>query len=771
MRLWGAVLLLGTLWAQRSHTISGYVRDATNKEALSGARLLVVERGTGTFTNAYGYYALRLNEGSYTIIVQFVGYRSDTLRLKLDKDIRKDFELREEGVELRGVEIVETYEQRRFEGAALSQNRLDIQQLKKLPAFFGEVDVLRSLSFLPGVATAGDGSSSFFVRGGSFDQNLILLDEAVVYNPGHIGGIFSAFNSDAIQEAQLYKGYMPPEYGGRLSSVLDVRLREGTSPQWRAAGGVGLISSRLNIEGPLLKDRAGMLITARRTYADLFLLFARDPELRKTKLFFYDLTAKLNYKAGDKHRFYLSGYFGRDVFETSVFGLNWGNATTTFRWNFIPSLRLFFNTIAFYSKYDYAFLLEQGRIQAKYSSGIEDIGWRTDADFYATDRLKLKFGAGATHHVFLPGKFIPTSDTSSFIKFSVPSLRGVEVSAYAQANYKLNRRWLLEGGLRWAGFGLLGPATLYSYTSELKVRDTARFQANRLVDAWGGLEPRFSVRYALSERWALKAAASRVQQFLHVATLSPVGLPTDIWWPTTLNVRRQDGYQTALALQGTPRWKGHNWDISWEAFYRYMDNILDLRSGAETFLNPLLERDLVQGRGWAYGSEWMIQKLTGSLTGWISYTYSRSFRYIPEITPRPFPNYIDRPHQATLVLQYSPNNRWDFGFTAIYATGRPITLPAAKYIYDGQVIGVYNERNNRRMPDYHRADISITWKSLPREGRRWRSSWNFSLYNIYGRRNMWALRLRRDPNNPDIQRAYNLYLFRWLPSLTYNFQF
>lgn len=766
-----SLLLVGVMVAQPSFTLSGYVRDAANREPLPGAKVLVLERGTGTFTNPYGYYALRVPAGTYQIVVQFVGYRSDTLKVVVKGDLKQDVALVEEGVELRTVEIVETYEQRRFESAAMSQNRIEVQQLKKLPALFGEVDVLRSLSFLPGVSTAGDGSSSFFVRGGSFDQNLILLDEAVVYNPGHIGGIFSAFNADALQEAQLYKGYMPPEYGGRLSSVLDVRLREGNSPRWQAAGGVGLISSRLNIEGPLLKDRAGLLLTARRSYADLFLLFARDPDLRRTTLYFYDLTAKLNYRAGDKHRFYLSGYFGRDVFKTTFLDFNWGNATTTFRWNFIPSPRLFVNTLAYYSKYDYAFLVEQGRNQARFSSGIEDFGWRSDGDYYLSERVKLRFGAGLTRHTFLPGVLEPTTDTSNLRPFRVPSLRGVEASAYIQTGYKLGTRWLVEGGLRWAGFGLLGPATLYAFTPEGGVRDTLTYGQGRLIDAWGGIEPRLSMRYALSDRWALKAGTGRVQQFLHVATLSPVGLPTDIWWPTTLNVRRQDGYQVALALQGTPRYKGHAWDVSWELFYRWMFNLLDFRSGADIFLNPQLERDLVQGRGWSYGSEWMVQKLTGSLTGWLSYTYSRSFRLIPAITANPFPNYVDRPHQATLVLQYALGTQCDIGFTAIYATGRPITLPVAKYIYDGQVVGVYNERNNRRMPDYHRADISITWKPRPKEGRRWQSSWNLSLYNLYGRRNMWALRLRQDEQNPDIQRAYNLYLFRWVPSLSYNFRF
>ncbi|MCS7162406.1 MAG: TonB-dependent receptor [Bacteroidia bacterium] len=768
MRLWA---LISWGLAQTTYTLSGYVRDAQTQEALSGARVLVLERQSGTLTNPYGYYALRLPAGRYRIVAQFVGYRSDTLQIELRSNTKKDFLLLEEGVELSAVEIVETYEQRRFESAAMSQNRLEVQQLKKLPAFFGEVDVLRSLSFLPGVATAGDGSSAFFVRGGSPDQNLVLLDEAVVYNPGHIGGIFSAFNADALQEAQIYKGYMPPEYGGRLSSVLDVRLREGTSPRWQVGGGIGVISSRLNVQGPLWKDRIGCLFTGRRTYADLFLLFARDPELQRTALYFYDYTAKLNFRLNDRHRFYLSGYFGRDVFKTSFLDFNWGNATTTLRWNFIPSPRIFLNTLLYYSKYDYAFLVESGRNQAKFGSGIEDLGWRTDMDFFLSERLKLRLGATLVHHTFLPGQLTPTSDTSNVRPYRVPSLRGVEAAAYVQTGYKFGPRWLVEGGLRWTGFALLGPATLYTFSEEREVRDTLIYPAGRLIDSWGGLEPRLSIRYALSERWAFKSSFGRVQQFLHVATLSPVGLPTDIWWPTTLNVRRQNGYQIALALQGTPRWKNTQWDFSCEIFYRHMTNVVDFRSGADIFLNPLLEADIVQGRGWAYGTEWMLQKLSGRLTGWISYTYSRSFRYIPEITPRPFPNYVDRPHQATLVLQYPISQRLEIAFTAIYATGRPITLPVAKYFYDGQVIGVYNERNNRRMPDYHRADISLTWKSKPRAGRRWESSWNFSLYNLYGRRNMWALRLRRDPDNPNIQRAYNLYLFRWVPAITYNFQF
>jgi hypothetical protein len=709
--------------------------------------------------------------GRYTIVAQFLGYKADTIKINLTQDIKQDFALSEEGLALGEVQIVETYEQRRFESAAMSENRIDVQQLKKLPAFFGEVDVLRSLSFLPGVTTAGDGSGSFFVRGGSFDQNLVLLDEAVVYNPGHIGGIFSAFNADALQDARLLKGYMPPEYGGRLSSVLDVRLREGNAPSWRASGGIGLISSRLSVEGPLIKDRMGLLVTGRRSYADLLLLLAGDPALRSTKLYFYDLTAKLNYNISDKHRLYLSGYFGRDVFKSADFlDLNWGNATLTLRWNWIASPRLFMNTFLSYAKYDYAFLIEQGNNRAKYSSGIEDLTWRTDADYFLSERIRLRSGVSLMRHTFLPGNLEPTADSSNVRPYKVPTLRGVKAGTYLQASWKLSPRWLVEGGVRWAGFALLGPATLYTFEAQ-RPRDTLSYGRGQIAEAVGGPEPRLSARYALSDRWALKGSAGRVQQFIHVATFSPVGLPTDIWWPTTRNVRRQDGYQTALALQGTPRWKSHNWDVSWELFYRWMYNILDFRSGADIFLNPQLERDLVQGRGWAYGSEWMLQKLSGRLTGWVSYTYSRSFRYIPEIAPDAFPNYIDRPHSATLVFQYPLSERWEIALTGIYATGRPITLPVAKYIYDGQVIGVYNERNNRRMPDYHRLDLSITWTAPKKEGRRFTSSWNFCVYNLYGRRNMWALRLRQDENNPNIQRAYNLYLFRWVPAITYNFSF
>ncbi len=760
-----------SLYAQSSYTLSGYIRDAATREALAGARILILERNSGVLTNAYGYYAIRVPAGRYTIVAQFLGYKADTIKINLTQDIKQDFALSEEGLALGEVQIVETYEQRRFESAAMSENRIDVQQLKKLPAFFGEVDVLRSLSFLPGVTTAGDGSGSFFVRGGSFDQNLVLLDEAVVYNPGHIGGIFSAFNADALQDARLLKGYMPPEYGGRLSSVLDVRLREGNAPSWRASGGIGLISSRLSVEGPLIKDRMGLLVTGRRSYADLLLLLAGDPALRSTKLYFYDLTAKLNYNISDKHRLYLSGYFGRDVFKSADFlDLNWGNATLTLRWNWIASPRLFMNTFLSYAKYDYAFLIEQGNNRAKYSSGIEDLTWRTDADYFLSERIRLRSGVSLMRHTFLPGNLEPTADSSNVRPYKVPTLRGVEAGTYLQASWKLSPRWLVEGGVRWAGFALLGPATLYTFEAQ-RPRDTLSYGRGQIAEAVGGPEPRLSARYALSDRWALKGSAGRVQQFIHVATFSPVGLPTDIWWPTTRNVRRQDGYQTALALQGTPRWKSHNWDVSWELFYRWMYNILDFRSGADIFLNPQLERDLVQGRGWAYGSEWMLQKLSGRLTGWVSYTYSRSFRYIPEIAPDAFPNYIDRPHSATLVFQYPLSERWEIALTGIYATGRPITLPVAKYIYDGQVIGVYNERNNRRMPDYHRLDLSITWTAPKKEGRRFTSSWNFCVYNLYGRRNMWALRLRQDENNPNIQRAYNLYLFRWIPAITYNFSF
>jgi len=483
-RWWGWVW--GISVAQPVWTLSGYVRDKANREPLPGASVVVKERGTGTYTNAYGYYALRLPAGRYTVVAQFLGYRSETLQVVLQRDLKQDFSLEEEGVQVTAVEIVETYEQRRFSSAATSQNRLEVQRLKKLPALLGEVDVLRSLSLLPGVATAGDGSASFFVRGGSFDQNLVLLDEAVVYNPGHIGGIFSAFNADAVQEVQLYKGYMPPEYGGRLASALDVRLREGNSPRWQAAGGIGLISSRLNVEGPLWKDRAGLLLTGRRSYADLFLLLARDPELRQAALYFYDLTAKLNYRAGEKHRFYLSGYFGRDVFRTSFLDFNWGNATTTLRWNFIPSPRLFLNTIAYYSKYDYVFLVEQGNNRARFSSGIEDWAWRSDGEYFLSERLKLRFGAGVCRHTFLPGILEPTSDSSNVRPYRVPSLRGVEAAAYVQTGYKWGARWLVEGGAATARIWVLGaPYPVYLYVGRAAARHVSLW-ARAFYSGMGG---------------------------------------------------------------------------------------------------------------------------------------------------------------------------------------------------------------------------------------------------------------------------------------------
>ncbi|MGQ9863865.1 MAG: TonB-dependent receptor [Bacteroidia bacterium] len=770
MRFWK--IIPAFLWAQTNFTFSGYVKDATSGEALIGASVLVIEKNTGILTNEYGFFSLLLPAGKYRIVARYLSFKAETLAVNLYANKTHTFNLNPQDVELQSIEIVETFEQQRFQSTITGQNRLEVQKLKTLPALLGEVDVLRTITFLPGVLSAGDGSNSFYVRGGSIDQNLVLLDETVVYNPGHLSGFFSVFSPDALADAVLYKS-IPAQYGGRSASVLSIRLREGNTQKWQARGGVGILASRLSVEGPLVKDKVGFLATGRRTYADLFLKLSPNQNLRQSVLYFYDGTLKLNAQLGDKHKLFASGYFGRDVFKSTEAGidLRWGNSTVSLRWNWTPSTRLFVNSVFVYSNYQYSFLLEQGRNQARYGSGIEDLGWRSDAEYFLSPKTRIKSGIGATKHTFLPGTLTPLSDTSNVNPYKVPALNGWQVHAYTQTEIQLSPRWQAELGLRWSGFALMGPYQKYLFPApgENPI-DTIGYPRHKIVDAWGGLEPRIGLRYALSERWALKGGFSRIQQFLHLATFSPIGLPSDIWLPSTPRIRPEYAYQGVIGIEGIPKWKGQTYNLTWEIYYRTVDNVVDFIPGADILLNPLIEREILQGRAWSYGSEWMVQKTLGRFTGWISYTLSWAYRQVQGLSQnKPFPNYIDRRHNLALIMQYEISPKWRTDLTAVYATGRPITLPIGKYQLDGQVVGVYGERNNTRMPDYHRIDFSFTY--TPKSQRKWQGSWTFGCYNIYGRRNMWALRLRKDPNDPSRQVAYNLYLFRWVPFVTYNFNF
>ncbi len=753
------------------HTLRGYIRDSSSGEDLSGATVRIRELSTGTTTNRYGFYSISLPEGSYQLKISYIGYNTKYYDVELDSNKTIDFELKPEETLLDEVVITDEKADRWISEVRMSTTQLQMDMIKSLPSFMGEVDILKTLLLLPGVSWGTEGSTGFFVRGGGQDQNMVLLDEATVYNASHLMGFFSVFNPDAIKDLQLYKGGIPAQYGGRLSSVLDIRMKEGNNRDFSGSGGIGSISSRLTVEGPLQKNVSSFIVSGRRTYADLFLPLSADTNIRKNRLYFYDLNAKANYRFSDKDRIFVSGYFGRDVFRfDDIFGFEWGNTTTTMRWNHIFNSNIFSNFTLVYSNYDYNMSFADDLQSLDWISNIQDINFKGDFTWYPNPENTIRFGLHSSYHSIDPGHVKGNFDNSTQTDYKVPDNNVLQHALYASNEQQLSKNITVEYGLRYSLFQNIGKGTVYSLDDEYRVIDTTTYAAGEIFHNNHGLEPRISVVYQVDSRQSFKASYNRMRQYLHQATNSTTATPLDIWFPTSPNIEPQIADQVAVGY--FRNFMDNMFESSLEVYYKNMENQIDFRDHAVLILNPRLESEIRTGKAWSYGLELMINKSKGDFTGWLSYTWSKTRRKIPAINNgKPYPAPHDRPHDISIVLSYDISDRLNIAANWVYNTGRPVTLPTGRFEYGGMILPVYSDRNAERLPDYHRLDLSATIYTRTRPDRNWQGKWNISVYNAYHRKNVFSYYFRQHDDNPYETQAYKIYMFGIVPAISYSFSF
>lgn len=772
----------------QNYTVNGKVTDGETGEELIGATILVKNSNIGVVTNVYGFYALDLAKGKYTLIFQYLGFSDKEIEVDLSSSITVNVELLPNSNVLKEAVVSADQYESKVENKQISVVRLDIKTVKEIPVVFGEVDILKTITFLPGIQSLGEGSSGISVRGGGQDQNLILLDEAPVYNASHLLGFFSVFNGDAIKDLEVYKGGIPAEYGGRLSSLIDIRMKDGNSKHFAAAGGIGSISSRLTLEGPIIKDKSSFMIAGRRSYADIFLPLANNSDIQDSKLYFYDLNLKANYKFSDKDRLYLSGYFGRDVFGFSeLFGLSWGNSTATLRWNHLYGKKLFSNVSLIYSDFDYGIEFKFAD-NAYFGSnqGFKDYNLKVDFTNYFKPGNKLSFGGQFIHHKFNPGEFVAlndeTKETIGQAELRLENKRALESAVYVDHELKTNERFNVRYGLRISMFNNIGKANEFAYARDELGKpfatDTFRYENNEIYNTNVGFEPRLSVSYNVRTNAAVKASYNRTYQYLQQASNSATTLPVDQWFPSNINIEPQLADQVAFGYFVNLNEKGL--EVSAEVYHKLMQNQIDYRDGASLFFNEKLDGELLFGKARSTGLELYIQKNKGKLTGFLAYTLSQTRRKMPRLNNGEW--YVDnndRPHSVSLVGTYTVNKRVSISGTFSYVSGKPFTSPISSYVYDGKRIAVYGERNNDRVPAYHRSDIGVTLKNKEKENKRLKSSWNFSVYNIYARENPFVVnfeevRIENEQGEsiPTGQtQAVQIALFKLIPSVTWNFEF
>jgi len=754
--------------AQDNYTINGVVKDSLSGETLIGVTLkFTASSQSGTSTNAYGFYSYKLSPGEYNLSVSYIGYRSINRKISINSDIRLDINMVPENVL---EEIVISAEKRNdnIVNAQMGVAKINLNEIRNVPVLFGERDVLKTLQLLPGIKSAGEGNSGFYVRGGSTDQNLILLDEAPVYNASHLLGFFSTFNSDAIKDVSVFKGGMPAQYGGRLSSVLDIRMNDGNKKEFTAEGGIGLISSRLKVEGPLIKDKSSFMISGRRTYADAFLALSKDSSINKNILYFYDLNAKVNYQIDEKNTLYLSGYFGRDELGLSeTFGFDWGNATSTLRWNHLFSNRLFSNTSLIYSNYNYVIenFLEENNF--KVNSSIRDLNLKQDFQLALNNSHNIRFGLDLIHHTIAPGS-ITASATSSVNEVTIEKRKGSEIAAYISDEWEINDKFNLVYGLRASSFYLFGPGVFPTFDKEGNTTSSKKYDSGQLVKSYFNLEPRISASFQLNEFSSFKSSYTRNTQNLHLMSNSTASSPTDLYIMNSNNVKPEIADQIALGY--FRNFNDDKYEFSTELYFKNMQNQIDYRSGTDLRGNTNVEADLLFGDGRAYGIELFVKKRFGKLNGWVGYTLSKTERKFNDIDlGKWFNAKQDRTHDLSLVGIYKASERWTFSSTFVFNTGNAVTFPRGKYQLNNKTVYYYPERNSDRMPNYHRLDLSATLEGKP--SRKLQSSWSFGIYNLYNRKNAYSIDFRDDPDNLSRTQAVRTTLFGIIPSITWNFKF
>ncbi len=756
------------LLSQEKYTISGKITEATSGEDIIGAKVKVLELDNfGAYSNEYGFYSLTLARGNYTFVYSASGLSTDTVQITLDQNttINKEMDAEIQTEEM--VEVSAVKKDENIRNAQMGVDVLDPQTLAKVPVIFGERDIIKTMQLTPGIKSGGDGNAGFYVRGGSADQNLILLDEAPVYNASHLLGFFSTFNSDAIKTATIYKGNQPAQFGGRLSSVLDVKMNEGNLKKFGVSGGIGLISSKLNVEGPIIKDKMSFLISARRTYADIFLKLSNNKDLKDASLYFYDLNAKLNYKLGEKDRLYLSGYFGRDKLGLSNFGITWGNATGTLRWNHIINSKLFSNTSFIVSNYIYDINIKSEDIKITIGSELQDYNIKQEFQYFVSNRHKLRFGLNAIHHGIVPGSVTGSSDAIN--AETVPSKLSLENSVFVLDEYALSDKININYGVRGTAFSLLGNGSnAYRFDNESNITDTNVYAKNKISRTYYNIEPRFSMSFSYKKNESVKVAYSRNVQNIHLISNSTSGSPTDIYIPSSDNIKPEIADQFALGWFKLS--KNAKFEFSTEAYYKDLQNQIDYKDGANTQANDVLEGELRYGIGRAYGLEVYLKKTSGKLTGWLAYTISKTERKIDGINENKWYNARqDRTHDISLVGIYDFNEKHTLSATFVFYTGNAVTYPTGKYQISDETYYLYSSRNADRLPAYHRFDIAYTW--VNKKTAKFESSWNFSIYNLYGHANPYIVTFEESKTVPGQTDAIQTTLFKIIPSISYNFKF
>lgn len=782
-------LLFGALpaLAQDKFTLSGTVIDANSNETLIGVNVVVTELKTGVTTNEYGFYSITLPKGIYTLQVSYLGYKTIEQTLNLNQNVKNNFNLFGNETTLKEVIITDNKTKIDIKKPEMSVNKLSISAIKKMPVVLGEVDVLKSILLLPGVTNAGEGASGFNVRGGGADQNLILLDEATIFNSSHVFGFFSVFNPDAIKDLKLYKGGIPARFGGRASSVLDIYQKDGNSKDFHVNGGIGLISSRILAEGPLVKDKGSFLIGGRSSYAHLFLKLSE--EQKDNAAYFYDLNTKLSYKLNPNNSLYLSGYFGRDVFSLrDSFSNIYGNTTVNLRWNHLFSEKLFSNLSLIYSDYYYG--LDLDFVGFKWDSGIKNYNIKYDFKNYISDKFKLNYGMNSIYYEFNPGTIRPSKPDSGINFAQLDKKYAFEPALYLNADHDISNKISLSYGLRYSMFYRLGASDVNLYQDnnpvlfnpELKIYEKATpigqksFSRNQVIESFNYLEPRFSAAYQINDEQSIKASYNRMVQYLQLISNTSSPTPLDIWTPSDNFIKPQIADQVALGF--FKNFSNDQYSFEVETYYKKVQNRLDYIDGADLIANNAIEQIILNGQLRSYGLELLLRKNEGKLNGWISYTLSRSEQQTPGRTPLEtginngqwYNSVYDKLHNLAVTSSYTLNDKWSFGANFALQSGQPVTFPTGQYEYLGIVVPSYGLRNKNRLPAYHHLDIAATLTPKSNANRQWKGEWVFSIYNLYNRRNAASINFRQNADT-GANEAVRTSIFGIVPAVSYNFKF
>lgn len=772
-------------FSQQKYTLSGSIFEAASNETLIGVTIAVPELQTGVTTNEYGFYSLTLPEGEYEVQVSYLGFQTLVQNISLTKDIKLNFQMVEEAEQLDEVVVSEDKEKMDVRTPQMSVNALSVETIKKIPVILGEADIIKSILLLPGITNAGEGASGFNVRGGAVDQNLILLDEAIIFNSSHLFGFFSVFNPDAIKDIKLYKGGIPARYGGRVSSVLDIFQKEGNSKKLKINGGIGAVASRLLVEGPIIKDKAAFLVGGRASYAHLFLpLFNQD-----NTAYFYDLNTKLNYNINDRNSIFLSGYFGRDVFGISDRFVNtYGNSVGNFRWNHLFSDKLFSNLSLIYSDYFYGLKLDF--VGFDWNSGIRNINLKYDLKHYVSDKLQVNYGINNVYYSFNPGKIEPSNSESGIVEDQLTKKYANEFAAYIDIEHDITKNLSLGYGVRFSNFIRLGQEELNVYENDnpvlfdpslliyqeaepISVSNPGR---GTKLATFNNLEPRISLAYTINNNSSIKASYTRLAQYLHLLSNTSSPTPLDVWTPSGSFIKPQLLDQYALGY--FKNFKEGDYSFETEVFYKDIQNRIDYIDGANLIANDAIETVILNGEARAYGLELLLRKNEGRLQGWLAYTLSKSEQRTPGRTNLEtginfgewYNTPYDKPHDISLFASYDLNEKWSFNTNLIYQTGQPTNFPIGQFEFQGLTVPFFGLRNVERLPDYHRMDVSATLTPRKNKNRRLQGEWVFSMYNLYNRKNAASINFSRNQDT-QVNEAVRTSIFGIVPAVTYNFKF